>query len=522
LILAQCYELVNDPQAAEKHFLEARAAHPDDLAMSRNVAAYYLRSDQTDKARAEIEKLVAASPKTRNDQAQIEWARRENARLMAFGATYDKVKEALAQFGDDPAKMTVADRIAAAEILANRPDVTSRREAIRLLESAANEGGLNDQAKFRLAVLYNLVGDWQRCRDQMLALLGDKDKPNPVQAGFLVQLLLEHEELDLAKLWFTKMQATSPGVPLTTGLQARFLVRDGKRDEAVAALRGLLPKPLAREHFARLIEVAKLLEELELYDAAEQTYREFVVLEPKSWYLLGQFLGRRGSIEAVLDLCEQSKPTAPIGQIVSVALAGLHAQKDKATDASFKQVETWLNEAIAQVGTDNPANADAESIRLRLQLAELYDLRGQYDELERVYREMLADPKITGQPRAIVLNNLAFHQAARGISGDGKDLIAQAIGILGPTSDLLDTRALVFLSHGETQPAIQDLVVALSDQPTGSKYFHLAQAYDLAGEAQPASDALRKAIDDFGLKPAELTVLEVPKLDQLKTKLGIQ
>ena len=57
--------------------------------------------------------------------------------------------------------------------------------------------------------------------------------------------------------------------------------------------------------------------------------------------------------------------------------------------------------------------------------------------------------------------------------------------VLGPNSDLLDTRALGYLASGDVKKALEDFRAAVMDAPSSplsaSKYFHLAQA-ETAGQ----------------------------------------
>ncbi len=70
--------------------------------------------------------------------------------------------------------------------------------------------------------------------------------------------------------------------------------------------------------------------------------------------------------------------------------------------------------------------------------------------------------------------------------------------MLGPTSDLLDTRALAFLAQGKVEQAAADLRAAVGDRPTTSKYYHLAQVEKKLGNNDAARDAIAKAQELHG------------------------
>ena len=68
--------------------------------------------------------------------------------------------------------------------------------------------------------------------------------------------------------------------------------------------------------------------------------------------------------------------------------------------------------------------------------------------------------------------------------------------------------------------AVDDLNLAVVDQPSGTKFFHLARAYQLNNDSQAAQDALKKAIDNYDLKVEDLPPLEQPAFRQLTEQLG--
>jgi tetratricopeptide (TPR) repeat protein len=99
--------------------------------------------------------------------------------------------------------------------------------------------------------------------------------------------------------------------------------------------------------------------------------------------------------------------------------------------------------------------------------------------------------------------------AFRGQNGaEALVLVQRAIELEGETPDLLDTRALAYLRTDQSDAAIRDLEDAVTVDPSGEKYFHLARAYQMAGRRREASEALRKA------KEARLTVETLHPLER--------
>ena len=105
--------------------------------------------------------------------------------------------------------------------------------------------------------------------------------------------------------------------------------------------------------------------------------------------------------------------------------------------------------------------------------------------------------------------------------GDARKLIDEAIQIFGPTSDLLDTRALVEIAQKDPKQAIADLDLATVDHPTGLKFFHLAQAHLMNKDTQAATQAMKKALETYKLDRKELAPAEKPKFDSIVKELGI-
>jgi Tfp pilus assembly protein PilF len=111
-------------------------------------------------------------------------------------------------------------------------------------------------------------------------------------------------------------------------------------------------------------------------------------------------------------------------------------------------------------------------------------------EVEKLYRQVLdRDPR-----QVVALNNLAWMLAERGTSSDeALTLINRAIESYGPRPEFLDTRAVVQLTLGKHQDAVDDLKRAIEDAPSFTKYLHLTDAHHRAKNRPEAQKALRTA-----------------------------
>ena len=200
-------------------------------------------------------------------------------------------------------------------------------------------------------------------------------------------------------------------------------------------------------------------------------------------------------------------------EVVREALTAIRLHMGDATKEDYARVEGWVTKAIARRPKD---------LILQLEYTELLDLQGRYAELEENYQRLLKNPDVTGVQRALVLNNLAYLLAVQNKKGECRDLVNEAVQILGPQSDLLDTRALVNIAHGDFKEAIDDLTMAVVDQPTGTKYFHLARACHLNRDTQAALSALKKAVENYGLEMSDLPRLEQGNFKQLSEQLDVK
>ena len=146
-----------------------------------------------------------------------------------------------------------------------------------------------------------------------------------------------------------------------------------------------------------------------------------------------------------------------------------------------------------------------------------------YDEAAADLLQVARANDVTGITRAVVLNNLAFLVALAGNEAEtGVDplkLVQEAEQILGPTADILDTRAVVYIAQGKYDAAIDDLTYSVTDNPTASKYFHLAVAQLGAGNNSKAIDAWGKAHEMTKDVRSTLNRMEFDQYDKTKVKI---
>jgi tetratricopeptide (TPR) repeat protein len=273
-------------------------------------------------------------------------------------------------------------------------------------------------------------------------------------------------------------------------------------------------KELNRQQMEMLLIFANLFTELDDLDTAEKIYTDLAAREPSLSYNLAVFLGtHRGADKAFEKLNEIYQSERNPEKILQAALDIVRTKRDEIGDKYDPQIERWLEVGLLE----NP-----DSINLLIAKADFFDIQKRYDESAATYRKLLPRNDLTGIRRAQALNNLAFllalEDSAAADDVDPLKLVKEAADILGPNSDILDTRAMVWIARGQYKNAIADLELAVTDNPTAAKYYHLALAHLLARENREAVDAWERA-EELDLSRDSLNRMEYEKYDETKAKI---
>lgn len=144
-------------------------------------------------------------------------------------------------------------------------------------------------------------------------------------------------------------------------------------------------------------------------------------------------------------------------------------------------------------------------------LADLRGIQGRSEEAQAIYREVLKKKPDNLE----AMNNLALLLAfERAELKESLQLIEQAVRQAGPSANLLDSRAVVYLAVGKPQQALADLEEATADGMSPSLLFHQAQALLQVGQKGAARKALAEA-KRLGLSGDRLHPLEKPAFEKL-------
>ena len=243
-----------------------------------------------------------------------------------------------------------------------------------------------------------------------------------------------------------------------------------------------------------------------MFDDAERLITVFVKkhsdTNPAAVLSLASYYGRRGRTEEGLQLCDDARATLPAPPVGETAVGVLYAAANP-TPVDMARVAGWF-EAAAE-------NAQGTQRAALLQLlASVRNLQGDYTAAIALYRQaLIANPR-----DAEAMNNLGFLLSAQEKKHDeALALLADAKKIAGPHPDLLDTEAMIWLNRNDPEVARKLLELVVSEAPSGTSFYHLAQAEMATKRTLEAREVWRKS-RDLGLKALDLHPLERKGFEQ--------
>lgn len=487
---AQCYAALEMNEKARTAYDTALNARPNDAAVLADFATFRLQRQELKEAEALLRKMLGDEVKLTPEET--EWAHGRLALVLATEDDFRRFKEALPHVGlrlEQDGEIAVDETLVrgdsvtmqrlAARVLATQSSWRVRDEAIKRFEDLEKRQALTTEDRFLLARLYEARGDVAKAHTQLGTLSLAPDR-KPEHIVLYAQSLLTSKQIQKAEreinrlVQFHQAGALPGGVVVLLELKARWFEVRNQGDQAIA---------LIKEHLASK-------------DA-----------QPQEILLLLASFGRQQRFAEAVALLEQVWKACPaeIAGGTTVALLRSH----KTSEEQLNKIEANFQNALKK---------DEKSVALLVQLGDLYDLRGRYEKAEEQYRAAL---KL--QPdNVMALNNLSWLLAQRTQRGDeALKLINQAIDAAGPRGELLDTRAVVYLTLGKSAPAQSDLDNALKDAPTSARWFHLARAHHLANDRTSAVKALRQA-NDLGLKAEQLHPVEQVAYRKLVEELPLK
>jgi tetratricopeptide (TPR) repeat protein len=510
LILAQGYESLGDQEQAQANFRQAAKLAADDATAQLRLVDYLLRTG-AGKDRSEPEQMLRGVLQRWPDSGS---ARRMLAELLMERGGEREWQEAIGlvqQTGADHTALDV-DRRMQAMLLAQRGGKENLEKAQQIFEElVVDPKKAVDFDRQRLAQLYEIDGKAEPARQQHLKLVS-RENPSAAHLASYVEMLLRHKLYDEAETWLKKLESLSPDDLDAAMLRARWLhatEHDEQIEPLVEALAERLSKKAGEDKQKTAdiaVRVGSLYTAVAQHQAAERWYRQLLEISPERYEPLASALGQQGRMREAIELCQkaaQSDDSARPAMVLGVILVS-----GKPTDADFQLAESTLANAVA---------AHKDDVNLLSTLAGVRVVQQQIDEAVRLYRQVL-----TLKPTHVAtLNNLATLLAEQPDKRqEAIEYINRAIGIVGPQAALLDTKgmALVFDGKpGEAVPLLQE--AAAMPQADPRHQFHLAVAYDRAGEAEKARAAWTTARKG-NLASLLLTPLDRQMLTELEKKFN--
>lgn len=519
LALAHCYEAVGELNQARAKFEAALAAAPDNAFIMRQVADFYLRTDNNAAADPLLRRLIASKGKA--SELDILWSRRMLAIILFERTGFPNLTEAQRLIGENLASplASIEDRRVKARLLLADPRRVKSQEAVQLLESL-NQSGEQPTAddRFSLAQLYLAQGDWTKYLTQMRSVLGTGN-PSTHHIAAYVHALVQHHELSEADLWLSRIEQAAPNQFGTVSLRAEIMLHRNQQSQMFDMLMSYLDKPNAQpaSRADRMALTANFLEQSAAHLAAprekavaaqciqkaETLFRSLMEQQPGRELTLATFLARQNRIQEALIVVERYWATSSPEALASTALTIV---RGGAVAEQIAQLDTILKAALQKFN---------QPVSLLIAAADSSAMQGRYEQAERFYREVIA--KDSGN--AVAMNNLGVIMALRGIRLDESlKLVDRAMELAGPVAAMLDSRATVYLAMEQPDKALADLELAVADEATPVRLFHQARAYSMAGKKAEAVFAM-EAAQKKNLKRTMLDLPERPIYDKLRDDL---
>lgn len=450
------------------------------------------------------------------------WARQQAALYLSSTRDYQDSGKALRIIRQGSVDGSIPDALMPLylQILASRGDPESLLESIDMLAKLYEQGKLDKSQQLLLARLYERTHRWEQGKDLMLNTLSRYGTDREVWSTY-ISSLIKQGEYSTAKNRINRFADISKDPILVARLNASLAYEQNDQTGVQRALRSVLPsKSLAGalndEDLATIRGVAGLAMTYGEYDFAEKLLRLYVTRKnPEGIFDLISVLAYFGNIEEALQYMERAVSAEPM-QVARIAMQSLRTRRNELDPAARDRLWKLITTAIDE-DPDDPIRA--------MMRGEGLETLERYDEAITAYEKALDNPDISNQQKAVACNNLSYLLAQTGTRlEDAERFIAEAIKILGPLADILDTRAVIRIARKEYGKAIEDMDLALAIDPTASKYYHLARAQALAGNSEAALDAWEKA-NENDIAKEELPLLEQPgyeATEQLIKKIRAQ
>ena len=515
-LTARYYELQGRWQEAEDIYLSIYAGRLEEPGVAQRMAEFYLtwqKAGESNRGKAAINlnRLLKAANEGRltpNDPLAV-WARQKASQLLAQSNDYQdtlKAERLLTSSGEG----TTDDREALVDILSLRSDPESRERVVALLRKTKTERGLTPERELHLGHALFELGHWEEAQKQMEEAIGRFPRDSRLQTAYTSMFILR-KDFRNAETWLARLNTFSGLERSRAELQLRLYAAQGKKADIRRMLESITPdlRVLTPEQLEMVHSVSKLAHTVGDHEYGLQLMREYARRAPGHDLKLAEVTAMYGTLDEGLAILKQHFDDN-IDAVGGMAVNMLRARRAEDPQRLDEEVERFVRAALRD---------DPESARRMVMEAEMLEIQENYDESIAAYRKLLARDDIPKMVRAQALNNQAFLLALKKETPDeALALVNEAIGIVGPISDILDTRALVQIARGDFPQAIADLQQALKVGPTASKHFHMVVAQLGAGDDDAALAAWKQA-EAAGIAPEKVSTLEREILQEIDEKM---
>ena len=514
LTMARGYDILNEGEEAEKAFVNALEIKPDDYKIHLELASYFVRSRQYNKAGVHLDFL--SSPKSEAPEEIQAVARRWKIEAIAVGGTYEDVMEAYEQSDtrktkDDP--LTITDLRLQVRILSGLNTKKDQQELIDVLTELEDRNALSTGERLLLASLHEKLDHWEEAKRRYEKLLEDESGLTTAMITF-ANSLIRKDLFEDARKWINRAKESQPNALVIQLIETRLITEESSFEEAFQDLENYLkqdhvlqsPQRVVRDllanntgrqvldqfrlkfdsdkQFSALIfKGMQALQQGEVLDSIRfltpVIEDERVQDEIKAFYYRSgsQLLDEMKQYAAAETLWRKALEFADRPQD-TIQLVELVARQDKVNEAleicdarvqgNYPDTLAAQN-YIAVLRAGAPEQQHFQHVeafiakalqknpnpRLKRFMADLKDLSGQHEQAVMLYKEVLSE----NDKDVIALNNLAYISALL-----GQDLnfslnsIEAAINITGPIGALLDNST-----------STTDIAIYLKAQDTGSE-----------------------------------------------------
>jgi len=254
--------------------------------------------------------------------------------------------------------------------------------------------------------------------------------------------------------------------------------------------------------------IGNLYASIENHLKAAEWYRKLSEIAPQTYALLVRELATLGQLNEAIDVClaSQNKIEGSAANVATV-LAQLISNSDQETEAE-QRIQPIIDAAL---------ESHKDDVDLLLAVGVLKVTKGEVDMAIRHFEHVLGvDPE-----HPLALNNLAtLLSESSDRLPEALKYIEQAIQTSGRQPALLDTLGTIQIRMGEFQLAIASLEECVAiGRGDARYYFHLAVAYQAAGQTEESRNSLQRARRS-GLAKMILTQGDQELLKNLEQQIG--